>query len=298
MVKEDALLTIVTATYNRAGYLRRLYDSLVNQGSKKFIWIIIDDGSTDDTEEIVKNFVNDDFPVIYRKKDNGGKHTALNYGIPLIKTPYTFIVDSDDYLFKNAIELVYQWILEIADDPRFAGVAGNRMNESNNSIIGSYPNKEYVDCLNSQRVFKHLLGDKAEIYKTDLLRSNPFPVFDGEKFIPESVVWNKISDMGLMLRWHKESLVKCGYLENGLTSSVRSIDAFKKNYNGFKEDFRINFRTLPFPFNYSAASVFYAKCIAINNCEKCLDNIEISFLKRILIRVLGRIRFLVNFPYN
>ena len=100
-------LTILTPTYNRAYELQKLYDSLKKQSVRDFIWMIVDDGSTDSTEdtvsEIQKSVV---FPVFYIKKQNGGKHTALNTGIRQIKTELVFIVDSDDWLAEDAVETV------------------------------------------------------------------------------------------------------------------------------------------------------------------------------------------------
>ena len=98
-------ITILTPTYNRANYLLQLYDSLKNQTCLKFKWLIVDDGSTDETKEIVKNFINENIIQIeYLYKDNGGKHTALNLGFKTIDTPLTFVVDSDDVLTNFAID--------------------------------------------------------------------------------------------------------------------------------------------------------------------------------------------------
>ena len=286
-------IAILTPTYNRAYTLFRLYDSLMRQKSKHFIWVIVDDGSTDNTKEVVDKFINPDFLIKYIYKKNGGKHTAINLGMKYIDTPYTFIVDSDDFLTENAMELIEQWTNDIEGLSGFAGVAGIRVkNDKVNSIIGQFPdNCEYIDCLNSDRKQKKLLGDKAEIYKTELLKQNPFPEYKDEKFIPESVVWNKFALMGLKVRWHKEGIVVCTYLEDGLTYSRKNKSHFEKNYRGYLEDCKLSFKVMKFPYNYSAGSVFFAKCYALGRKKGCLKSFDISYFEKGLIILLGVIRY-------
>ena len=98
-------VTVLTPTYNRGHLLGKLYDSLCRQTDKSFQWLIIDDGSVDNTEDVVKNFcAMNVLSIEYHKKNNGGKHTALNYSHSYIKGGYVVIVDSDDYLLPCAIE--------------------------------------------------------------------------------------------------------------------------------------------------------------------------------------------------
>lgn len=290
---EKIKTTILTPTYNRAYILPRLYDSLMKQKDKHFIWLIVDDGSDDNTKEIVEGFKQQDFLIRYVYKENGGKHTAINWGMKFIETDYTFIVDSDDFLKDNAMELVNQWVDEIEELPKFAGVAGTRVKDDKvNSVIGQFPDDcEYIDCLNSERKQKKLLGDKAEVYKTELLKQNPFPEYKDEKFIPESIVWNMFSLMGLNVRWHKEGIVVCTYLEDGLTYATKKISHFKKNFQGYKDDCKLSLKVMKFPYNYSVGSVFYAKCYALEKLEGCLDDFDLSSLEKLLIKILGIIRY-------
>lgn len=285
-------IAILTPTYNRAYTLSRLYDSLMRQKSKHFIWVIVDDGSTDNTKEVVDKFINPDFLIKYIYKKNGGKHTAINLGMEYIDTPYTFIVDSDDFLTDNAMELIKQWTNDIEGLSGFAGVAGIRVkNDKVNSIIGQFPdNCEYIDCLNSDRKQKKLLGDKAEIYKTELLKQNPFPEYKDEKFIPESVVWNKFALKGLKVRWHKEGIVVCTYLEDGLTYSRKNKSHFEENYRGYLEDCKLSFKVMKFPYNFSAASVFFAKSY-VSGKKGCLKSFDISYFEKGLIILLGVMRY-------
>lgn len=138
------------------------------------------------------------------------------------------------------------------------------------------------------------MGDKAEIYRTELLKNNPFPEFKDEKFIPESVIWNKFSNMGLKVRWHKEGIVVCQYLEGGLTSEMKNIEHFVNNFKGYTEDCRISLKAFRFPYNISAGSVFCAKCIATGRAEKNMKCFDTSALKRCLMVVLGKIRHMTG----
>ena len=105
-------ITILTPTYNREKLLHKLYKSLCNQKDKDFEWIVVDDGSNDNTDEYIETIQKKaDFPIRYYKKNNGGKHTALNYGCQYVKTKLVFIVDSDDTLTDDAI-LTIQRIYE------------------------------------------------------------------------------------------------------------------------------------------------------------------------------------------
>ena len=296
IINSQKKITILTPTYNRAHTLSRLYESLLYQGNKNFDWVIVDDGSSDDTRKVVEKFHDDYFEIKYFYKANGGKHTAINYGMKYINTDYTFIVDSDDYLCDSAIELINEWIEDVDNDIEFAGVAGVRIKDYQGyNIIGQFPKGyEYIDCLNSERRGKKLMGDKAEIYRTELLKNNPFPEFKDEKFIPESVIWNKFSNMGLKVRWHKEGIVVCQYVEGGLTSEMKNIEHFVNNFKGYTEDCRISLKAFRFPYNISAGSVFCAKCIATGRAEKNMKCFDTSALKRCLMVVLGKIRHMTG----
>ena len=289
---KNTKVTILTPTYNRAHTLPRLYESLTRQSDKRFQWFIVDDGSHDNTKNVVNNFLQDDFLIRYIYKENGGKHTAINKGVKYIDTEYTFIVDSDDYLQDDAIEMVNKWVEDILSLAGFAGVAGTRVkNDKNYSLIGEFPDKcEYIDCLNSERRQKKLMGDKAEIYKTLLLRQNVFPEYKDEKFMPESVVWNKFSIMGLKVRWHKKGIIVCEYLDDGITSYMKKISHFNYNFKVYSNDFDISLKALKFPYNYSSGSVFYAKCMATGKTKKCLDEFDITYPEKIMIKLLGKIR--------
>ena len=128
-------LTVLTPTYDRAYTLTRVYESLVKQTKQDFQWIIIDDGSSDGTEELIMSFPKTGFELEYHKKSNGGKHTALNYAHQFIKGEMVVIVDSDDYLTDDAVETIQRDWLKYKNDKRIAGMSYMRILGGGYSIL-------------------------------------------------------------------------------------------------------------------------------------------------------------------
>ena len=214
------MVTIFTPTFNRGYIIERLYQSLKRQTCKDFEWIVIDDGSTDNTEKKIQKWIQErnSFVIKYKKVKNGGKHRAINIGVNMAHSEFFFIVDSDDYLTEDAIKKVHGWINSICNDPAFAGVSGLK-GFSTESPIGGWGKftNSYIDATNLERERYGLLKDKAEIYKTSVLKSYPFPEFENENFLTEAIVFNKIAQAGYKLRWFKEVIYICEYLPDGLT---------------------------------------------------------------------------------
>lgn len=213
-----ALITIFTPTYNRKDLIERLYQSLLQQTQKNFEWLVVDDGSTDNTEQYFSDLriKPQPFPIRYIKQENGGKHRAINNGVKNASGELFFIVDSDDCLTENAIDKINQWVATLDDTHKWAGVSGLR-GYSKVSIVGQHGRTSYVDAKNSERRKYNLLGDKAEVYFTEVLKKHPFPEISGENFISEEIVWNAIARDGYYLRWFNEIIYICDYLDDGLT---------------------------------------------------------------------------------
>lgn len=212
-------ITIFTPTYNRANTLRCLYDSLCEQIDKSFEWIIIDDGSTDNTKDLVQEWVSSPFNIRYYKSVHGGKQRAINQAVALAKYDFFFIVDSDDTLCKNAISLIISWINEIICNSDIVGVSGLRVKKNGDYINGkpSFGRNIYLELTNIERARYNLQSDMAEVYRTDILKRYPFPVWEDETFTPECVVWDRIALDGYKLRWYNAPIYICEYLEDGLT---------------------------------------------------------------------------------
>lgn len=215
-------VTVLTTTYNRAKLLKRLFDSLLAQESKEFVWIIIDDGSVDDTKRIVEKMMNKaDFQIRYYEKNNGGKHTALNFAYRYIQTPLTFIVDSDDTLTSDAISTIQKTYEKYESETDLCGFSFLRGKPdggylSTSSVPKDGMKESYVEC----RINRGNGGDMAEVWYTHCLKEYPFPEFLNEKFLGEDLVWVKMSEKYKM-RFFNHVIYVSEYLEDGLTINRR-----------------------------------------------------------------------------
>ena len=216
-------ITVFTPTFNRGYLMNKLFHSLNSQTNKHFEWLIVDDGSIDQTGELIETFKEQaDFEIRYFYQQNGGKHRAINHGLDLARGELFFIVDSDDSLTDDAIEKIFNNYSGIAFDNSFAGVAFNK-GFSKKRIVGETFEGTYIDCDNLHRGKHNILGDKAEVYRTDILKSIKFPVVDGENFMSEVVLWNEVARRGYKLRWFNDIIYFCDYLEDGLTKNSEKI---------------------------------------------------------------------------
>lgn len=215
-------ITILTPTYNRAGCLPKLYQSLQRQTNKNFKWFIIDDGSTDNTKDLVEKWREENkVQIEYQYKKNGGKHKALNMAIQQVNTKMTFIVDSDDYITDDAIDVIYKYYNKYIDNEDLCGFSFLRKYE-NGEINGKiFPVNEKIESYIDSRVNGNIMGDKAEVFYTECLKEYPFPEFENEKFLSEAVVWIKMALKYKMVHINKAIYVG-EYLENGLTKNIRN----------------------------------------------------------------------------
>lgn len=233
------MITVFTPTYNRGNLLNRLYQSLCRQNYKEFEWIIVDDGSLDDTSSIV-NIIQDkhtcgDFSILYYKKENGGKHTAVNMGVQKAHGDLFFIADSDDILPPNALHIVAEVWEQTKCDNSIGGICGFDGDMNGGSIIGTGFSKEvylsnivlsnhinigYIDVTTRDVRFKLKVdGDMKEIFRTSVLREFPFPEIKGERFCPEVLVWNRIAS-NYKLRHINKIIYLVEYQKDGITSAI------------------------------------------------------------------------------
>lgn len=224
------LITVFTPTYNRAHLLPRLYESLFKQAFKDFEWVIVDDGSVDDTKEVVDKFLVhsfqflDDsdkalFPIRYFYQENGGKHRAINRGVKEAKGELFFIADSDDILPSNALETVVGIYQDIKGDSSFAGVCGLD-GTFEGKVIGSGLPQDVIDDTSIAVRFKlGVTGDMMEVFRTEVLREFPFPEIKGERFCPEVLVWNRIASK-YKLRYFNQVIYLAEYQNDGITAGI------------------------------------------------------------------------------
>ncbi|WP_163538991.1 glycosyltransferase family 2 protein [Gracilibacillus sp. YIM 98692] len=225
-------ITVFTPTYNRENKIMKLYDSLKAQSNKSFEWIVIDDGSTDNTEMLLRQWsdISNGFPIKYEETKNGGKHRAINKGLELSQGELFFIVDSDDLLVDDAIDIIIKWYDSVKNKNDFAGVAGLK-GYTKHKMVGKTFNGEHLDATSLERSKHNILGDKAEIFKTSLLKKFKFPEIENEKFITESLVWYRIANKGYKLRWFNQIIYICDYLEDGLTRNIDKL--YIDNFEGY-----------------------------------------------------------------
>lgn len=223
------LISVITPTHNRAALLPRLYESLCAQTCQDFEWIVVDDGSTDNTSEMFS--AGEDMKpspaLVYIRKENGGKHTAVNRGVKEAKGQLVMIADDDDLLPPNAIETIKtEWDnLQSQASSREAlnhvgGIAGLDINKQTGGVIGCGLSQEHILCNAMDIRYKyHVTGDLKEVFRTDVLREFPFPEIKGEKFCPEQLVWFRIAQK-YSLYYINKPIYIAEYQPDGLTTSI------------------------------------------------------------------------------
>ena len=215
-------LTVLTPTYNRCDLLEKLYNSLENQTVKNFVWMIVDDGSSDKTECMVSTFVKEaSFPVEYIKKKNGGKHTALNIGISNVTTELVIVVDSDDTLTPNAVEIVLKIHKKFNKCSAICGYSFLRVFPDGKINGQVFPKDRWISSYIEARINSNdIYSDKAEVFFSSILKKYPFPEYPGEKFLGEDIVWIRMSKKYKMVHINKGIYVS-QYLNDGLTVNRR-----------------------------------------------------------------------------
>lgn len=182
--------TVLTPTFNRAHTLGRLYRGLCAQTFRDFEWVIVDDGSSDSTKEVVSNW-QPFFPIRYFGKPNGGKHSAMNLGVAEARGEFIAFIDSDDCPVPGALERFdYRW-RQIPDPSRFSTCTALTCTPEGIPRGKSFP-QDFVDaCTFSHQYLLRGSVDRWGVNRTDILREFPFP--EGERFVPEGLVWNRMS---------------------------------------------------------------------------------------------------------
>ena len=222
------LLTIFTPTYNRSNTLPRLYRSLVRQTSKSFCWLIVDDGSTDNTAELIEQYkLENKIEIVYFRQENKGKPLAHNKGVELTTTELFTCVDSDDYLEDDAVEKIqFAWRNSKESDVgilAFKKTEYGIITKMRNSLVERSTLKGAYDKLGLQ-------GDTMLIFRTEIVKLFAFPSFKDEKFVPEAFLYDKIDQRGTLL-FLREPLYICEYLSDGYTSNMARL--LYNNPNGY-----------------------------------------------------------------
>lgn len=233
------MITVFTPTYNREKDLVKLYESLVTQNYKEFEWLVIDDGSKDGTKRLINELKKENkVNIKYVYKENGGKMSAVNKAYSMAKGDIIFGIDSDDVLKDNVLGLIANDFEKIVDNKDIAGFfyLQSDINDKDKIVGDIFPIENspvtYYDIYNKYKV----TGDKLLVMKTDIAKKYEFPIIKGEKFVPEALVFNRISKQYKFLC--KNYIVACKeYKEDGYSANYFNL--VKKNPKGnalyFKE---------------------------------------------------------------
>lgn len=223
--KQLMKLTIFTPTYNRAHLLPQLFASLQKQKLKNFEWLIVDDGSEDNTKEVVTLFQQESsFRIRYFYQKNQGKHIATNTGVQNTSTELFLTVDSDDELMENAEEIITSFLPSFLKNDKIAAICFPHFSslENTTKTTKKIPfNEKILDSVQLENDYA-ITGEFNYLFKTEIIKFYPYPQFEDEKFIKESVVYNRI---GLIYKnlYVKQSIVKGEYLQGGLSSNFRRL---------------------------------------------------------------------------
>lgn len=257
-------VTVFTPTYNRAYILENLYRSLQRQTSMEFEWLVVDDGSTDNTRQLFDAWQaeGNPFPIRYVCQENGGKCSAINRGLELARGELFFTMDSDDYLTDDAIEKIIRWDAQMPRDGSFCGYAANR-----GTAPDSTPNNilegEYMDG-NAFDLYGKADGERAFIFYTEIHRKYLYPVFPGEKFMIESIPWNRMAHDGYKMRFYNDIIWIWEYKDDGLTRKGYQI--FINNPQGTGLFFREKAVFLNYSFKTTLGMWYGFACDAFDRC--------------------------------
>ena len=237
------ILTVFTPAYNRAHTLPRTYRSLQKQDCKDFVWLIIDDGSSDNTAELVKEWQQKekDFEIRYIYKENGGMHTAHNTAYENIDTELNTCIDSDDELAEGAVSIILKLWSEI-DHEKYAGIIGLDADMNTGKVIGTDFPQNMKETTLQEFYAEGGSGDKKLVYRTDIMKElPPYPVFTGEKYV--SLGWKyQLCDQKYKLVTTNTVLCNVEYQADG--SSMNMLRQYLRNPQGFafirKENMKYN----------------------------------------------------------
>lgn len=264
------ILTIFTPTYNRAYTLHKCYESLKRQSNKDFIWLIIDDGSSDNTEDLVRSWIVENIISIrYFRQENQGMHGAHNTAYKMIDTELNVCIDSDDYMPDDAVEkIVCFWKENGSED--IAGIIGLDCNNSGEIIGTELPKDIKTSTLFNLYNKNGVKGDKKLVYQTKLTKKYPYPVYQNEKLVPLSYKYYMIDQEYEMLLMN-EALCCVEYLPDG--SSKNILKQYKNSPKGFRF-YRMEMMKLPnapLLFKFKQA-IHYVSCSIFADSKSVLKH--------------------------
>lgn len=260
------MLTVFTPTYNREHLLLRLYESLKKQSCKDFVWLIVDDGSTDNTKSLIESFIAENqITIRYFYQENGGKMRAHNYGVSLCDTELFFCVDSDDWIVDTAVETIINiWNNKISCEHcirKIGGIVAHK-GKTDKELLGEKYFPEGIESSTLRNLYrKGFSGETSLVFKTEALKKYYFPEYDGEKYVPEDVVYDRI-DSEYELIVLDAILTVCEIVSQGYTDQAKRLR--NDNPNGWYIYYEQRMKSEPFSvlkIKYISHYLIFAKKI-------------------------------------
>ena len=252
-------LTVFTPTYNRYELLKRTYESLKKQTCNDFVWLIVDDGSSDDTGSLVESWISEEkIEIRYYYTENGGKMRAHNRGVDLCDTELFMCLDSDDWLTETAVGDIYACLEKVRDE-KVAGIVAHKGKSETEPLYDTdFPKGEDYSTLYGLYL-KGFKGETTLIFKTRVLRKYMFPEIEGEKYVPEDYVYDKIDEKYTLFVLPKIITI-CELVESGYTDSLKALKRNNKKawYLYYEQRARITPPSL-LKFKYLGYYIIYSK---------------------------------------
>jgi glycosyltransferase involved in cell wall biosynthesis len=260
-------LTVFTPTYNRAFCLHRCYESLKRQTCQDFVWLIVDDGSTDGTKQLVEEWAAEgNVHIRYVWQPNQGMHGAHNTAYEMIDTELNVCIDSDDFMPDDAVDNILSCWAKYGSE-RVGGIIGLDAYAADRRIVGSELPRQQQTATLFDLYFKHgVSGDKKLVYRTELTRQFPYPVFPGEKYVGLAYKYYKLDQMCELLLLN-EVLCCVEYLPDGSTRNM--LRQYRRNPRGFAF-YRAELMKLPFantPYKFRQAVHYVSSSLLSNNAR-------------------------------
>lgn len=270
-------ITVFTTTYNRAYTLHKLYRSLCNQTNKNFLWLVIDDGSSDNTKELVEKWVREKkIDIVYHQKENGGMHTGHNTAYSLIETELNICIDSDDYMPSDAIDVIIKF-WETNKSENYAGILGLDIYQDGSLVS----NKKFPSIVKAGKYYQlkgkyGLKGDIKFVYRTDVIKRYPkYPTYENEKFTPLGYKYLLIDQDYDMLFLNKPLCV-VEYMDDGSTKNI--IKQYFKNPRGFIHERQVRMKyAYTFKERFTNAMHYISSCLIIKE-RKIIQKSNNKFL--------------------
>lgn len=225
-------LTIFTPTYNRGYIINKLYESLCEQTDKDFVWLLVDDGSTDNTKDLVDNWIQEGIiDIQYYIQENVGKSSAHNLGVQKTNTELFCCVDSDDIVTKDSVAEIKKYASKYSKE---IGLVFKRGFDKNRSITTWNQELIKASLFEAEKNYG-LKGDTMLVFKTSIVKKYSFPIFENEKFVPENYLYDCLAKEGDLVFINK-ILYICEYLPDGYTTNMRKVIATNpKGYRAYIE---------------------------------------------------------------